>query len=73
MEASRIENFASEEEVRGLAVRAHRRILQAIDDGDAETARRRVERGVQAYGAHLEAALANALAQDRGGVPDAAE
>ncbi len=71
MEASRIENFASEA-VRGLAVRAHRRILQAIDDGDADTARRRAERDVQAYGSHLEAALANASGPERGGVPDAA-
>ncbi len=61
MEASRIENFASEE-VRGRAVQAHRRILQAIEDRDADTARRRAERDVQAYATYLEAAVAKAAA-----------
>ena len=69
-EASRIDNFASEE-VRGRAVHAHRRILQAIEDRDAETARRRAERDVQAYATYLEAAVSAAL--DGSPVPDAAE
>jgi DNA-binding FadR family transcriptional regulator len=55
-EASRIENFASEN-VRKLVTHAHRRILEAIEAKDAETARKRAERDVQAYARHLEAAL----------------
>ena len=55
LEASRIENFASED-VRKLVTQAHRRILQAIETQDADAARRRAERDVQAYAKHLEAA-----------------
>ena len=56
LEASKIENFASPE-VRSLVTRAHRKILQAIEAQDADTARRRVERDLQAYARHLEAAV----------------
>ena len=59
LEASRIENFASAD-VRKLVTQAHRRILQAIEAQDAEAARRRAERDIQAYAQHLEAALQNA-------------
>ena len=55
-EASRIERFATDD-VRRLVSRAHRRILDAIERGDADAARRRAERDVQAYARHLEAAL----------------
>jgi GntR family transcriptional repressor for pyruvate dehydrogenase complex len=57
LEASRIEHFASAD-VRLLVTHAHRRILAAIEAGDADAARRRAERDVQAYAQHLEAALA---------------
>lgn len=56
LEASRIENFASAH-IRMLVTRAHRRILQAIDAQDADAARRRAERDVQAYATYLEAAV----------------
>lgn len=56
LEASRIENFASED-VRTLVTLAHHRILQAIEAGDADAARRRAERDVQAYAKHLELAV----------------
>lgn len=56
LEASRMEYFASPE-VRGLVTHAHRRILLAIDAGDAEVARQRAERDLQAYAKHLEAAV----------------
>ncbi len=56
LEASRIENFASED-VRTLVTLAHHRILQAIKNGDADAARRRAERDVQAYAKHLESAV----------------
>ena len=56
LEASRIENFASED-VRTLVTLAHHRILQAIKDCDADAARRRAERDVQAYAKHLEVAV----------------
>lgn len=55
LEASRIENFASPD-VRTLVSQAHRRILEAIEVQDADAARRRAERDVQAYATHLEAA-----------------
>ena len=55
LEASRIENFASAD-VRMLVTQAHRRILHAIEQQDADAARRRAERDVQAYATHLEAA-----------------
>ena len=56
LEVSRIENFAAQD-VRQLVTNAHRRILQAIESQDAETARRRSERDVEAYAQHLAAAL----------------
>jgi len=56
LDVSRIRNFASNE-VRQLVTTAHRRILQAIEAQDAETARRRSERDVEAYARHLEAAV----------------
>jgi DNA-binding GntR family transcriptional regulator len=55
-EASKIENFASDD-VRRLVTHAHRRILEAIEAKDADTARARAERDVQAYARHLESAL----------------
>lgn len=56
LDASRIENFASED-VRQLVSQAHRRILQAIEAQDGDAARRRAERDVQAYAKHLELAV----------------
>ena len=56
LEASQIENFASPD-VRTLVTQAHRRILEAIEAGDGDAARRRAERDVQAYAKHLEAAV----------------
>ena len=56
-EASQIKEFAAIE-VRERVILAHAKILEAIEAGDAERARRRVERDVQAYGVILEAALA---------------
>lgn len=56
LDVSRIESFASPE-VRRLVSNAHRRILQAIEAQDAETAHRRAERDIQAYATHLLAAL----------------
>ncbi|MEG3155569.1 FadR/GntR family transcriptional regulator [Sphingomonas sp. RB1R13] len=56
-EASQIEEFASTE-VRERVRHAHARILEAIEAGDAELARSRVERDVQAYAAILAATLA---------------
>lgn len=58
-EASTIANFASLE-IRRRVVKAHARILQAIEDQDAEAVRRRVERDLQAYAEYLEAAAAAA-------------
>jgi GntR family transcriptional regulator, transcriptional repressor for pyruvate dehydrogenase complex len=58
-EASKLKEFASPE-VRQRVRAAHGRILQAIEAGDAEVARRRVERDVRAYGEILDAALAAA-------------
>lgn len=58
LEASQIENFATAE-VRQRVTRAHRRILDAIEAGDADTARRRVERDVQAYAEALEEVLSS--------------
>ena len=55
-EASSIENFASDS-VRLLVTRAHRRILAAIEVQDADAARRRAERDIQAYAEELKAAL----------------
>ena len=59
LEASRIENFASSD-VRTLVTQSHRRILAAIKAQDADAARRRAERDVQAYAKHLEAAVTSA-------------
>ncbi len=56
IEVSEIDNFATAK-VRRLAIRAHQRILDAIEAGDADTARRRAERDVAAYATELEAAL----------------
>ena len=56
LDASRIENFASDD-VRRLVTIAHRRILRAIEQQDAEAARRRAERDVEAYAQYLDAAL----------------
>lgn len=56
LEASRIENFASPD-VRALVSHAHRRILQAIEAQDADSARRRAERDLQAYAKQLESAV----------------
>lgn len=55
-EASQLANFATAE-VRQRVCRAHHRILEAIESGDADLARRRVERDVQAYALALEAAV----------------
>ena len=66
-EASQIKEFASTE-VRGRVRHAHARIFAAIEAGDAELARRRVERDVQAYATILAAAVAAA-----GGVAVAGE
>lgn len=56
MDASRIEKFASEN-VRQLVTRAHKRILDAIESKDGDTARRRAERDVLAYAEYLEKAV----------------
>ncbi len=58
-EASQIKEFASAE-VRERVRHAHARILEAIEAGDAELARNRVERDVQAYAQILAAAVAAA-------------
>ena len=56
LDVSRIENFASND-VRQLVTNAHRRILQAIEAQDADAARRRSERDIEAYASHLAAAV----------------
>ena len=58
-EASQIKEFASPE-VRQRVRHAHARILEAIEAGDAELARSRVERDVQAYATILASTLAAA-------------
>jgi GntR family transcriptional repressor for pyruvate dehydrogenase complex len=63
-EASKIEEFATPE-VRQRVKHAHRRILAAIEAGDAESARRRVERDVQAYALILVNAVASGAAADK--------
>jgi DNA-binding FadR family transcriptional regulator len=55
-EASRFEIFASEE-VRERVRHAHHKILEAIEKGDGDLARRRAEKDIQAYAALLKAAL----------------
>lgn len=74
LEASKIEYFASED-VRRLVTIAHRRILKAIEQKDAEAARRRAERDVEAYARHLEVALRerSALRRDPRSRSDAPE
>lgn len=62
-EASQIKEFASAE-VRERVLFAHTRIFEAIEAGDADLARRRVERDVQAYALILEAALAAATGEE---------
>jgi GntR family transcriptional regulator, transcriptional repressor for pyruvate dehydrogenase complex len=59
IELSRLEHFSTPE-VRELVTHTHRRIFQAIEAGEADTARRRAERDVQGYAAHLELALKRA-------------
>ena len=59
-EASRLDKFASPD-VRGLVTHAHRRILQAIEAQDADAARSRAERDLQAYAVLLETAVRDAL------------
>jgi len=56
LEASHIENMSSPD-IRKLVTQAHRRIFDAIQKRDAEAARRRAERDVQAYAKYLEAAV----------------
>ena len=56
LDVSRIEDFASDD-VRQLVTIAHRRILQAIEAQDVETARRRSVRDVESYARHLAAAV----------------
>ncbi len=59
-EASRLDKFASPD-VRGLVTHAHRRILQAIEAQDADAARSRAERDLQAYAVLLEAAVRDTM------------
>jgi GntR family transcriptional regulator, transcriptional repressor for pyruvate dehydrogenase complex len=51
-EASAIRDFANDE-VRMLVLKAHARILDAVEKQDAEAARRRMARHVEAYSVHL--------------------
>jgi DNA-binding FadR family transcriptional regulator len=67
-EVSQIKCFASTD-VRQLVSIAHRRILQAIESQDADAAKRRAERDVQASAAHLEAVLHRALKPARRTLP----
>lgn len=53
-EASRIKDFATPD-VRAVVSKSHRRILQAIEAGDAAAARRRTERDIEAYARYLAA------------------
>lgn len=62
-EASQREEFATAE-VRQRVCFAHARILEAIEAGDGDLARRRVERDVRAYGLILEAAAAAAVGDE---------
>lgn len=55
-DASRIESFASRD-VRAVVSKSHRRILAAIEQRDAEAARRRSERDIAAYARYLAAVL----------------
>lgn len=56
-EASQLDEFTTAEMRQRVCI-VHRRILEAIEAGDPERVRRRVERDVQAYGRILEAAMA---------------
>jgi len=58
-EASRIRNFATPD-VRTVVSKSHRRILAAIEQRDAEAARRRTERDIESYARYLAAALESA-------------
>jgi GntR family transcriptional repressor for pyruvate dehydrogenase complex len=58
-EASRIRNFATAD-VRAVVSKSHRRILAAIEQRDAEAARRRTERDIASYARYLAAALKSA-------------
>ena len=62
-EASQIKEFASAD-VRERVLFAHTRIFEAIETSDADLARSRVERDVQAYALILEAALAAAAGEE---------
>ena len=62
-EASQIKEFASAD-VRERVLFAHTRIFEAIEASDADLARSRVERDVQAYALILEAALAAAAGEE---------
>ncbi|SAI00952.1 GntR family transcriptional regulator [Bordetella ansorpii] len=55
-EASAIKDFANDE-VRSLVLKAHDRILDAVEKQDADAARRRMARHVQAYSVHLRTLL----------------
>lgn len=55
-DASRIRNFATAD-VCAVVSKAHRRILAAIEQRDAEAARRRTERDIASYARYLAAAL----------------
>ena len=55
-EASRIKNFATDD-VRAVVSKSHRRILAAIEQRDADAARRRSERDIESYAKYLAAAL----------------
>ena len=55
-DASRIKSFATGD-VRVIVSKSHRRILAAIEQGDAEAARRRSERDIAAYARYLAAVL----------------
>lgn len=63
-EASQLKEFAAAD-VRKRVCLAHAKIFEAIEAGDAELARKRVERDVRAYGVILEAAIAAALANEQ--------
>ena len=58
-DASHIAGFATPD-VRAVVSKSHRRILDAVERGDAEAARRRSERDIAAYGKYLAAVLKTA-------------
>jgi DNA-binding FadR family transcriptional regulator len=55
--ATDLEDFNSDE-VRSVVMRAHQRVMEAIRDRDPDAARRRMERHVGAYCAHVEQKMA---------------